>query len=94
MQPIIAAMEKTNAEIAVVDSVFAEEGAAVDKGATIGNEEDDDDVKYRFGCGPFKPKCLQRVFRSAVFFTLILSIYSVIQGSVSAGIKYTHTCRF
>ena len=72
-----------NAEIAAVDSVFAGEGPPVD--AAVANEEDDD-FKYRFGCGPFKPKCLQRIFRNAVFYTLILSTYSIIQGSVVSGI--------
>ena len=88
-------MEKTNAEIAGVDSVFAEEGAtAVDQGAAVGNEEDDD-LKYRFGCGPFKPKCLQKIFRNPIFFVLILSAYSILEGGVSSGIytlHYAHTC--
>ena len=77
-------MEETNTEIAVVDSVFVEEGAAVDTGAAIGNEKDDD-FKYRFGCGPFKPRCLQRIFRNAIFYTIILCLYSIVQGSVISG---------
>ena len=78
-------MEQTKVEMAVVDSAFASEGAAVIKGATVANKEDD--FKYHFGCGPFKPKCLQRIFRSSIFFLVILSAYSVIQGAVSSGIR-------
>ena len=76
-------MEENNTESAVVGVAKSGEGA-VHEDTTVATGEE---YKYRFGCGPFKPLCLQRIFRNPVFFTLILSIQAIVEGSVTAGTK-------
>ena len=65
------------------------EPAGVDWAKLITNENtvvDEEEDKYRFGCGPCKPACLQKVFRNSIFFTLILCIFSIVEGAIVIGI--------
>ena len=60
----------------------------VSNGDIVPEEED----KYRFGCGPYRPAWLQKIFRNSIFFALILCTSSIVEGSVASGTsERTHT---
>ena len=48
---------------------------------------DEEEHKYRFGCGPCRPACLQ-IFRNSIFFTFILCLNVIVEGSIVLGIFY------
>ena len=87
-------MDQTQAEeiaAAAADSDLAGDWAPdrseypMDDNAARKPDDEEEEVKYRFGCGPCKPKCLQKIFRNSIFFLVILCLYSTLQGAVASG---------
>ena len=64
-----------------VEQTSVELTLLVFNGDVVPEEED----KYRFGCGPYRPACLQKIFRDSIFFALILCTSSIVKGSVASG---------
>ena len=63
--------------------------ADVDNAELVGNEDivvDEDEEKYRFGCGPWRPAGLQKIFRNSIFFAFILCSYALVGPAIVYGI--------
>ena len=54
-------------------------------------DEEEMPVEYFCGIGKCRPKCLQ-IFRSAKFFTFILSCYALVEGAIASGNFTTLSC--
>ena len=55
-------------------------------------DEEEMPVEYFCGIGKCRPRCLQ-IFRSAKFFTFMLSCYALVEGAIASGnfiAKLTH----
>ena len=72
-------MEEGEVELGVVD-----DSELVPYGNLV-NVVDEDEEKYRFGCGPWRPAGLQKIFRNSIFFALILCSYALVEASIVDG---------
>ena len=60
----------------------AKEASEADMDQSVKDEKSEE---YYFGCGPFRPNCLQILFRRKKFFTFLLASFSFLQSAVISG---------
>ena len=79
---VIERMEDGKVELAAVDLVKL----AANKERVV----DEPEEKYRFGCGPCAPACLQ-IFRNYIFFAFILYSFVILESCIASGM-FERTC--
>ena len=70
------------------------ESARVDRVKLAANKErvvDEAEEKYRFGCGPCAPACLQKIFGNYIFFAFILYSFVILETCIASGM-FERTC--